>query len=162
MEFEPITNDHICKCVTSIPSGRVPYSRKIWQFGGLYYNRQIKICQNFLLAYIHMAIPYRTSKFKSANILAIVILGSTAKFNSRQYFQLYGIYLFLFSSTPESEARFFLCFLDLAQLAPGYFHALINHHNGGKPKGEKKLRTCTCTYNYDCTVEGILFSRITG
>ena len=31
----------------------LPYSRKIWQgikFGGLYYNRQIKICQNFLLA----------------------------------------------------------------------------------------------------------------
>ena len=32
-----------------------------------------------------MAIPYRTTKFKSANILAIAILGSTAKFNSRQY-----------------------------------------------------------------------------
>ena len=30
-------------------------------------------------------------KFKSANILAIEILGSTAKFNSRQYFRLYGI-----------------------------------------------------------------------
>ena len=39
-----------------------------------------------------MAIPYQTAKFKSANnILAIVILGSTAKFNSRQYFRLYGI-----------------------------------------------------------------------
>ena len=37
-----------------------------------------------------MEIPYRTAKFKSANILAIVILGSTAKFNSRQYFRLYG------------------------------------------------------------------------
>ena len=35
--------------------------------GGLYYyNRQIKICQNFLFAYniiIRMAIPYRTAKF---------------------------------------------------------------------------------------------------
>ena len=40
---------------------------------------------------IRMAIPYRTAKFKSATILAIVILGSTAKFNSRQYFRLYGI-----------------------------------------------------------------------
>ena len=37
-----------------------------------------------------MAIPYRTAKFKSANILAIAILGSTAKFNARQYFRLYG------------------------------------------------------------------------
>ena len=33
-----------------------------------------------------MAIPYRTAKFTSA----IVILGSTAKFNSHQYFRLYG------------------------------------------------------------------------
>ena len=39
-----------------------------------------------------MAIPYRTTKFKSANILAMAILGSTTKFNSRQYFQLYGYY----------------------------------------------------------------------
>ena len=46
----------------------VPYSRKIWRFGGLYYNRQ-----NFLLTYIHMAIPYRTAKFKFANILTIAL-----------------------------------------------------------------------------------------
>ena len=76
----------------------LPYSRKIWRgikFGGLavyYYNRQIKIHQNFLLAYIRMAIPYRTAKFQSANILSIAILGSTAKFNARQYFRLYGIF----------------------------------------------------------------------
>ena len=38
-----------------------------------------------------MAIPYRTAKVKSTNILSIAILGSTAKFNSRQYFRLYGI-----------------------------------------------------------------------
>ncbi|MCG8620484.1 MAG: hypothetical protein MJE68_00610 [Proteobacteria bacterium] len=69
----------------------LPYSRKIWQFGGLYYNRQIKIRQNFLLVYICVAIPYQTARFKSANILAIAILGSTAKFSSRQYFWLYGI-----------------------------------------------------------------------
>ena len=37
-----------------------------------------------------MVIPYRTTKLKSANILGIAILGSTAKFNSRQYFWLYG------------------------------------------------------------------------
>ena len=74
-----------------LPHSLVPYSRKIWQFGGLYYNHQIKIHQNFLLTYIRMAIPYRTAKFKSVNILAIVIWGSTAKFNSHQYFWLYGM-----------------------------------------------------------------------
>ena len=42
-----------------------------------------------------MAIPYGTVNFKSTNILAIVNLGSTAKFNYRQYFRLYGISLFL-------------------------------------------------------------------
>ena len=41
-----------------------------------------------------MVIPYRTTKFKSTNIHAIVILGSTAKFNCRQYFQLYSTTLF--------------------------------------------------------------------
>ena len=52
---------------------------KFWQFGGLHHNRQIKIHQNFLLAYnniiIRMVIPYGTTKFKSANniILAIAI-----------------------------------------------------------------------------------------
>ena len=40
-----------------------------------------------------MAILYQTTKFKSANILAIAILGSTAKFNSRQYFWLCSISL---------------------------------------------------------------------
>ena len=34
-------------------------------------NRQIKICQYFILAYICMAIPYRTAKFKSANIFGM-------------------------------------------------------------------------------------------
>ena len=75
------------------------------RFGGLYYNRQIKIRQNFLLAcnIIRMAIPYRTAKFKSTNILAIAILGSTAKFNARQYFRLYGsIIIFL---EPEFTSR---------------------------------------------------------
>ena len=42
-----------------------------------------------------MAIPYQTAKFKFANIFAIAILGSTAKFNSRQYFWLYGTLYFL-------------------------------------------------------------------
>ena len=71
---------------------KVLYSRKIWRgikFGGLavynYYNRQIKIRQNFLLTYIRVPILYQTAKFKSTNILAIAILGSTAKFNISGY-----------------------------------------------------------------------------
>ena len=50
----------------------LPYGWKNWRgikFGSLVvclYNRQIKIRQYFLLAYIRMAIPYRTAKFKSA------------------------------------------------------------------------------------------------
>ena len=47
----------------------VPYSWKIWQFGSLLCNSQIKIRQYFLL----MVIPYRTAKFKSAHIFAMVI-----------------------------------------------------------------------------------------
>ena len=76
----------------------LPYSRKFWRgikFGGLAVclcNHQIKICQYFLLAYICMAIPYWTTKFKSANIFAMAILGPTGKLNSCQYFRLYGIY----------------------------------------------------------------------
>ena len=84
---------HVCHTLEMF---HIPYSRKI--FGSLavyYYNRQTKICQYILLAYIHMVILYRTAKFKSANILAITILGSTAKFNSRQYFWLYGILYFV-------------------------------------------------------------------
>ena len=75
----------------------IPYSRKIWRrikFGGLAVylnNRQIKIRQNFLLAYIRVAIPYRTAKLNSTNTFAMAIWDPTAKFNSRQYFQLYGI-----------------------------------------------------------------------
>ena len=39
---------------------------------------------------IRMAIPYRTAKFRSTNIVAIVILAPTAKFNSRQLYGIYG------------------------------------------------------------------------
>ena len=38
-----------------------------------------------------MAIPYQTAKFKSANTFAMAIWDPAAKFNSRQYFRLYGI-----------------------------------------------------------------------
>ena len=89
----------------------IPYSRKIWRgikFGGLaiyYYNRQIKIRQNFLLTYIRMAIPYQTAKFKSANILSIAILGSTAKFKARQYFRLYDMIKWLIRHTHSQNER---------------------------------------------------------
>ena len=65
------------------PHFLIPYSRKIWQgikFGSLAVcmsNRQIKISQNFLLAYIRMSIPYQTAKFKSANMFAKAILFGT-------------------------------------------------------------------------------------
>ena len=80
----------------------IPYSRKIWwgiKVGGLAVyitTAKLKFAKfSYLHIYIIMAIPYRTAKFKSANILAIVILGSTAKFNSCQYFQLYIRYKFM-------------------------------------------------------------------
>ena len=79
-----------------LEASKLLYSQKIWRgikFGGLAVcmsNCQIKIRQNFLLAYIHMAIPYRTAKFKSANTFAMAIWDPTAKFSSRQYFWLYG------------------------------------------------------------------------
>ena len=38
-----------------------------------------------------MAIPYQTAKVKSANMFAMAIWDLTAKFNSCQYFLLYGI-----------------------------------------------------------------------
>ena len=43
-----------------------------------------------------MAIPYRTAKFKSANIFAMAIWGPTAKFNSHQYFQLCSILEYIY------------------------------------------------------------------
>ena len=60
-------------------------------------DRQIKIRQYFILVYIHVAIPYRTAKFKSASIFAMAIWGPTAKFNSRQYFWLYSMLLTTFT-----------------------------------------------------------------
>ena len=71
------------------------------KFGGLaVYNITITKLKSAKISYLHniirMAILYRTAKFNiiillCCNILAIAILGSTVKFNSRQYFQLYNI-----------------------------------------------------------------------
>ena len=61
----------------------IPYSRKIWRFGSLSRNHQIKLRQYFVLAYIIcMAIPYQTTKFKFADIFAMAIWGPT---DSHQY-----------------------------------------------------------------------------
>ena len=49
-----------------------------------------------------MAIPYQTAKFKSGNIFAMAIWGPTAKFNSRQYFRLYGIIFEKFRACKET------------------------------------------------------------
>ena len=54
------------------------------------FNRQIKIRLFFSRVHVHMAIPYHTTKFKSANSVKNVVWGKTAKFNDHQYFRLYG------------------------------------------------------------------------
>ena len=46
-----------------------------------------------------MVIPYRTTRFKSANTFAMAIWDPTIKFNSRQYFRLYGTQQYLRSTT---------------------------------------------------------------
>ena len=60
-----------------------------------------------------MAIPYRTAKFKSANILTIANLGSTVKFNSRQYFLLYNIHVHTHTHTHPHT-------LTLSRCQPSY------------------------------------------
>ena len=57
----------------------------------MFLNRQIKIRQISFRLYVRMAIPYQTAKFKSNNSVKNVVWAQTAKFNDRQYFQLYGI-----------------------------------------------------------------------
>ena len=49
------------------------------------------------ISYSHIYV----AKFKPTNILAIAILGSTAKFNSRQYFRLYGICLLFHNNNAQ-------------------------------------------------------------
>ena len=78
--FVPTTDKNDCFTPCACARGNnLPYSRKFWRgikFGGLadrLSNRQIKIRQNFLLAYIHMAILCRTAKFKSANTFEMAI-----------------------------------------------------------------------------------------
>ena len=84
------------------------YSRKIWlgiKFGSLVVyipTAKLKSAKNFLLAYICIVIPYRTAKFKSTNIFPIAILGSTTKFNYRQYFRLYIRYVLDLLTFPSS------------------------------------------------------------
>ena len=94
----------VCVCVCVCKSSYklfprytcIPYSRKIWRgniFGGLAVYITIAKLKFAKISYSHIYVwQSRIAKFKSANILAIVIFGSTAKFNSRQYFRLYGSY----------------------------------------------------------------------
>ena len=76
---------------------------EIWhgiKFGGLAVYITTTKLKFAKISYLHIYIwQSRTEppNFKSANILVIAILGSTAKFNSRQYFQLYGIIIKYFS-----------------------------------------------------------------
>ena len=113
--------------VSQIPAGslavsEIPYSWKIWwgiKFGGLadcLSNRQIKIYQTFLLAYIHMAILYRTTKFKSANTFEMAIWDTTAKFNSHQYFQLYGIQYMYMIHTHCSLYQWYFVYIIVAHV----------------------------------------------
>ena len=55
-------------------------------------------CLNIIIC---MVIPYWTAKLKSTNIFTMVIWGPTAKFNSCQYFRLYGMLIFVYSGTSE-------------------------------------------------------------
>ena len=59
----------------------------VWQS---FATAKLKFVNISYLHVIHMVIPYQTTKLilKSANIFA---MGPTTKFNSRQYFRLYGI-----------------------------------------------------------------------
>ena len=61
-----------------------------WQ--SVFMTTKLKIYQYLLLAYMYicMAIPYRTAKSKSANVHAKVIWDPNVKFNSQQFFRLYG------------------------------------------------------------------------
>ena len=77
-----VCNDETCsqansaQLMTTCLNLRLPYSRKYWRgikFGALVCDRQIKIRQHFILAYIRVAIPYRTAKFKFANISTMAI-----------------------------------------------------------------------------------------
>ena len=59
--------DQLYKWAIQLIKRYMPYSQKIWRFGGMTLNRQIKIRQNFYHVHVCMAILYHTTKFKSAN-----------------------------------------------------------------------------------------------
>ena len=77
------------------------------KFGGLAIYIITPKLKSAKISYSHIYILWQSdiSKFKSTNILAIAIWGSTAKFNSRQFFQLYGINVVACSTqtTPTSN-----------------------------------------------------------
>ena len=70
-------------------------------------------------AYVCMAIPYQTAKLKSANIIVMPVWEQTAKFNSRQYFWLYGT-LFLTCITVKISC----CWLQLCYFVSHTYSSL--------------------------------------
>ena len=93
--------------IMHISLSNIPYSWKIWRgnkFGGLAVYITTAKLKFVKISYSHiilcMAILYQTAKFKSTNILGIAILGSIAKFNSYQYFQLFVIIIVQKMSVP--------------------------------------------------------------
>ena len=64
-----------------------------------------------------MVIPYRTTKFKSANILAIAILGSTAKFNFHQYKKLHYTHSIIILFYLVDLIGFVLALVDVKELS---------------------------------------------
>ena len=77
--------------------------RMAGKFGGLAVcvkTAKLKSAKILLRVHVRMAIPYHTAKFKSTNGVKNVIFGQIAKFNDRQYFQLYGTLLLETSALP--------------------------------------------------------------
>ena len=85
MYILPTLYRHLVLCAALVLV--VPYSLKIWwgiQFGGLAVclaTTKLNLPIFFYLHIICMVIPYRTTKFKSANIFTMAILSPTAKLN---------------------------------------------------------------------------------
>ena len=104
----------------------LPYSRKYWwghKFGSLAVGEatvKLKIHQYFVHTNIHMAIPYRTAKFKSANIFVSVAQDQTTKFKDCQYFRLYGILYSKYSRLHSHVKHHIFMYLSFATRNPSF------------------------------------------
>ena len=95
LPYLPIGNE-INKCMCNFLSW-IQYSWKIWRgikFGGLAVYITTAKLKSAKISYLHIYVWRSRTKPPNlnqlVNIIAIAILGSTAKFNSCQYFWLYG------------------------------------------------------------------------